>query len=192
MVNYKNATTKVTIVCKKASHIFEQQPRNHLTGYGCSKCQQLSMTKTQEKFVNDSVAVHGDTYDYSKVDYKNNETKVSIICRKGGHEFRQSPTSHLRGSGCPKCSLSKYKSQNRWLDIIGLSQEYRNTSITLPNGKLIKLDGYDPVTNTIYEFHGDYWHGNPERFDPKDINKNNKKTFGELYQNTINREKMIM
>jgi hypothetical protein len=39
------------------------------------------------------------------------------------------------------------------------------------------VDGYDENTNTVYEYLGDYWHGNPEKFYPKDINRDCKKTF---------------
>ena len=53
------------------------------------------------------------------------------------------------------------------------------------------IDGFDPQTNTCYEFYGDYWHGNPKIFKFSDINKNNKKTFGELYHKTLKRERLI-
>jgi hypothetical protein len=45
---------------------------------------------------------HGKRYDYSKVEYKNNATKVKIICKIHG-EFLQRPASHRRGQGCFKC-----------------------------------------------------------------------------------------
>lgn len=189
MVNYKNSYTKITIICKKSGHKFEQTPSDHLTGYGCAKCS--DKTKTTDQFVRDAIEVHDDAYDYSMVNYKNTRTKVTIICKKAGHVFEQIAGSHSRGDGCPKCAAIN-KSQNMWLDIIGVPPEYRNTKLTLTNGKLIKPDAYDPVTNTIYEFHGDYWHGNPALFDPMDINKNNKKTFGELYKDTIIREHLIL
>jgi len=54
-----------------------------------------------------------------------------------------------------------------------------------------KCDGYCKETNTIYEFHGDFWHGNPNLFKSDDINQVNKKTFGELYNKTILREQKI-
>ena len=50
--------------------------------------------------------MHGNKYDYSKVDYKNNKTKICIICPVHG-EFWQTPNSHLSGRGCPKCGGSK-------------------------------------------------------------------------------------
>jgi len=49
------------------------------------------------------------------------------------------------------------------------------------------VDGYDPLTNTVYEFLGDYWHGNPKIFDNDKYNKSCNKTFGELYEQTLNR-----
>ena len=48
-----------------------------------------------------------------------------------------------------------------------------------------KVDGIDKNSNTIYEFLGDYWHGNPNIFNLNDINQSNHKTFSELYENTI-------
>jgi hypothetical protein len=53
-----------------------------------------------------------------------------------------------------------------------------------------KADSYCEETNTIYKFHGDYWHGNPKIYDQNDTTYFGKK-FGELYQKTIDREKLI-
>lgn len=40
-------------------------------------------------------------------------------------------------------------------------------------------------------FGGDYWHGNPKKYDPNDINKSNKKTFGQLYKETLEKIDLI-
>lgn len=55
--------------------------------------------------------VHGDKYDYSKVEYINTMTKVCIICIEHG-EFWQTPKNHLNWCGCKKCAndLNKNKS----------------------------------------------------------------------------------
>lgn len=58
---------------------------------------------TTEEFIAKAKAVHGDRYDYSKVEYVNNQTKVCIICKEHG-EFWQAPYTHLNGHGCPKCA----------------------------------------------------------------------------------------
>jgi hypothetical protein len=55
----------------------------------------------------------------------------------------------------------------------------------LPEWKQKIVDGYDSTSNIIYEFLGDYWHGNPKVFKNDDINKDTKKTYGELYQKTF-------
>ena len=59
------------------------------------------MGKT-ENFVNKAKKIHGDRYDYSKVNFINNRTKVVINCPLHG-DFTQTPKNHLRGQGCPKC-----------------------------------------------------------------------------------------
>jgi len=62
----------------------------------------MSLKLTTEEFINKAKNVHGDIYDYTKVDYKNYSTKVKIICPKHG-PFYQIPGNHLYGNGCPTC-----------------------------------------------------------------------------------------
>ncbi len=52
-------------------------------------------------------------------------------------------------------------------------------------------DGYCKETNTVYEFNGDYWHGNPKVYDQDEINKSTKTSFGELYQRTLQKERVL-
>lgn len=58
------------------------------------------MKSQTENFIEQARKVHGDKYDYSKVDYVDANTLVSIICPNHG-EFKQTPSSHLSGHGCP-------------------------------------------------------------------------------------------
>ena len=58
--------------------------------------------KTTEEFIADAIKVHGDEYDYSKVNYVNNNTKVEIICKEHG-SFWVLPRIHLMGCKCGKC-----------------------------------------------------------------------------------------
>ena len=108
-VEYVNNKTKVCIICPNHGE-FWQTPADHLSGHGCTKCkgdknrEKLSISK--DDFIKKARKVHGDKYDYSKVDYVNNYTKVCIICFEHG-EFWQIPNSHLNGNGCPKCNSSK-------------------------------------------------------------------------------------
>ena len=59
---------------------------------------------TTEEFIKRAREVHGDKYDYSKVEYVTNRTKVCIVCPEHG-EFSQRPKEHLKGSGCPQCGI---------------------------------------------------------------------------------------
>ncbi len=58
-------------------------------------------------------------------------------------------------------------------------------------GSRFKADGYCAETNTIYEFHGDYWHGNPEVYESEEWNRSKKRYMGQIYQDTIEREEKI-
>ena len=68
------------------------------------KMKRKSYRLTQEDFITRCIEVHGDKYDYSKVEYKGSTTPVIIICPEHG-EFRQKPTTHLNSHGCPKCGM---------------------------------------------------------------------------------------
>lgn len=61
---------------------------------------------------------------------------------------------------------------------------------TIPTTRY-RADGYDPTTNTIYEFHGTYWHGDPRYHRGTDIHPVVGKTFGELYERTIKKENIV-
>ena len=64
----------------------------------------MSQRSTKENFIEKAREIHGNKYDYSKVEYKNNRTKVCIICPEHG-EFWQTPRNHIsQRQGCPKCS----------------------------------------------------------------------------------------
>lgn len=61
---------------------------------------------TLNLFIEKCIKVHDNKYDYSRVQYKNNKTKVEIICPRHG-SFMQKPTAHLGGQGCPICRNEK-------------------------------------------------------------------------------------
>ncbi len=103
-VEYINTETKVCIVCPTHGE-FWQRPSDHMRGIGCRLCYGNDKM-TNEKFIEKAKKVHGDKYDYSKVEYVNSLEKVCIICPKHG-EFWQAPAHHLQGQGCPICAESK-------------------------------------------------------------------------------------
>ena len=100
LVVYMGAHSKVKIICPEHGE-FEQEASSHLQGVGCPSCGG-NKKHTSESFIEKAKQIHGNTYDYSKVLYKGNKIKIIILCNKHG-EFKQTATSHLRGSGCPGC-----------------------------------------------------------------------------------------
>ena len=71
--------------------------------------------KTKEEFIADARKVHGNKFDYTKVEYINNKTKVCIICPIHG-EFWQYPQDHTKGVGCSKCNGGVSHSNEEWLE----------------------------------------------------------------------------
>ena len=113
-VNYVNNKTKVIIICPIHGE-FEQTPRNHLYGYGCRQCADNAYVSDIQCFINKSKEIHGDKYDYSKVEYVNSYTKVCITCPTHG-EFYMTPNCHLKGRGCKKCALEYNISETKLYD----------------------------------------------------------------------------
>lgn len=95
---------------------------------------------TTKEFIENAVKVHGDKYDYSKVVYVNNNTKVEIVCKEHG-SFWQLPRHHIsRGSGCPKCS-GTYSDREYFIsrakEIHNNKYDYSKVEYVLANKKVI-------------------------------------------------------
>lgn len=115
--NYVTAFVKVCIICPIHGE-FLQRPSNHLTGQGCKKCgiesRHQNKPKSIELFIEQCNLIHFGIYDYSKVKYIDNSTKVEIICLQHG-SFWMRPYSHLSGQRCPTCSRNHNKSIDNYL-----------------------------------------------------------------------------
>jgi hypothetical protein len=168
---------KITIVCPIHGS-FKQDLFNHLNGIGCPRCGGC-LKPTLDEFIAKSRKVHGNKYDYSKFNYVNAKTKGTIICPIHG-EFLQVPNNHLSGNGCEKCITSVSNSETKFLDLLSVPNQYRQYRL----GKY-KVDGFDPLTNTVYEFLGDFWHGNPKIYESSDRHRVSNKTYGEIYNATM-------
>lgn len=116
-VDYTGYNNEVLIICSVHGE-FSQAPYKHLRTMGCGECSNLSrrttQAKTTDEFIKDAIDTHGDAYDYSKVDYKNAYTKITIICPIHG-EFQQSPDCHTQGRGCQDCGKSKPKDTDKFI-----------------------------------------------------------------------------
>lgn len=154
-VQYIDSQTKVCIVCKEHGE-FWQKPYSHIQGQGCPKCNEERLKNhscdTLKEFIEKAKTVHGEEYDYSKVEYVDTQTKVCIICPKHG-EFLQTPNIHLQGSGCPRCGVEKSH-------IIMSTEEYVKKAISVHGdrydySKVEYCSPYDYVT-IVCPRHGDF------------------------------------
>ena len=196
-VYYENMRTEVCIICPLHGS-FYQLPRVHLMTHACPFCGGRKLKSTIQ-FIQDAQRVHGNTYDYSKVEYINTRTKVEIICPKHG-EFWQMPYHHINHkSNCPKCSnvgYSKISIQflndlaKEWKVNILHAENKGEYQIEDPEFKCFyKADGFFEHGNKKYivEFHGDYFHGNPKIYKPDGICKLRRMRFDEIYNKTMQR-----
>lgn len=153
-VNYINSQTKVIIGCPLHGD-FEQIPNDHLQGKGCYQCRNyelsLKFRSNVEEFIEKAMIIHNGKYGYYYVNYINSHLKVDILCFKHGM-FKQSPSKHLSGQGCPVCKSSKgelviYKILKE--NNINFIQEFR-----LDKNYKFLYDFYLPDHNLLIEFHG--------------------------------------
>lgn len=105
---YINRVSKVIITCKKHGN-FEQEAASHLRGANCFKCNG-AIKKTTNDFIKTANKVHGNKYNYNKVEYIRATDKVTIICSLHG-EFKQNPKAHLYGQSCLEC-VKEYRQEN--------------------------------------------------------------------------------
>jgi len=111
-ITYVNNSTKLKIICPVHGD-FWQTPNHHLSGQGCRKCAGTEPMDTLS-FLKRANEIHGDRFDYSKVNYVNARTKICIVCLTHG-DFLQSPHRHLRGDGCAKCAGLHKKSTEQFI-----------------------------------------------------------------------------
>jgi hypothetical protein len=115
---YIKASQHINILC--AHHgLFKQTPNKHLAGRNCPKCADVNRSVNQPtksntlEFISKVIKVHKDRYDYSAVNYVNNNTNIIIICKLHG-EFSQLPSNHLKGENCTYCGIEARADSIRW------------------------------------------------------------------------------
>lgn len=196
-VDYQGRHKHVTIVCSEHGE-FSQKPVYHtLREAGCPLCANFVCPRdTFDDFVAKANNTHGGIYSYSAEHYTCSTEKTTITCKVHGN-FKQLPYMHIYGQGCPTCATGpQSRSALAWLsyrskvDGVDIRTTENGGEYLIPGTKY-KVDGFCALTNTVYEFHGDFWHGNPNTQDPNAIHPVCNRTMGELYERTIAREKVI-
>lgn len=146
-VKYKHDITKIIITCKIHGD-FKLTPKSHKSGKGCPRCFKTGRASKNE-IIDAFRAIHGDTYDYDKVNYVNDLKPITITCREHG-DFIQTPKSHKQGSGCPRCNPSGRKTTEEAI------QDFK--TIHFDRYNYDKVDYIDSHTKVIItcKIHGDF------------------------------------
>lgn len=91
-----------------------------------------------------------------------------------GHKWQTSISERAyHKTDCPNCAKSISSGETEWLDILDVP--IRNNTIKI--FRTSKVDGLSKDKKIVYEFHGDYWHGNPNIYNHNEVNKKNQKNI---------------
>lgn len=178
---------RITIICPIHGE-FDQLKTSHLSGRGCYKCSG-KMNIGQDVFISRSNEIHGNKYDYTNTIYKNNKTRIEIVCPKHG-KFTQLAGKHLRGQGCPKCARQNHTSKaesiiDQYLSKNNIVFTREHTFPDCKNKKLLRFDFYLDYKsqNIVIEYNGkqhfesyDLW-GGEARLELTKINDSIKRTY---------------
>lgn len=206
---FKNKDYPMLLTCLECGLSFRQSKEEHFRKFRIENAECCPYCVVQKGFRKDKISAdeflfmalekHRENFDYSNSDFSNMTTKITIICHLHG-EFLATPSNHISSNcgGCSGCITKGYSAISiEWLEYtakesgIKIQHALNGGEFRIPNTKF-RADGYCKDTNTIYEFHGDYWHGNPRKYNQeKYVSKNSLITFGDLYQKTLKRESII-
>lgn len=158
LVDYKGNKEKIVIICPKHGK-FEQAAGSHTNQEaGCIQCgfevTKEKQTKSTEQFITEAEAIHGETYDYSLVDYKSSVEPVTIICDVHGN-FMQKPSVHLTGAGCRECGFERSHAAKTFSQEDFLARAYFHHQNKYGYSKTVYTRAQEYVT-IICPIHGDF------------------------------------
>ena len=136
--NWKGSSnTNIKILCSlHGESIYKYSKFHEDNCVGCHECGKNELRKTgdrfrssKEEFIGTAKEIHGDKYNYNKVNYINSYTKIEIICPIHG-SFWQRPAGHLKGKGCKECFSERQRenqtNKNKFLSEIEFINEVNN------------------------------------------------------------------
>jgi hypothetical protein len=189
-ISYTKWHGKINVKCLSCQSNFTIMCVDHAKGQGCVGCHKRCKVDTEE-FVRRAKQMHGDAYDYSRVNYADMMSKVDIRCVKCGSWFKQLPNNHVNiGNGCPACASAAVvsKLEAAWLDSLQISVEDRQVTVTIDDASYV-VDAL--CGDTVYEFYGSYWHGDPRATRASQIIGRRSETASELYAKTLSRQSAL-
>lgn len=116
------------------------------------------MRLTYEQFVEKSISIHGNGFDYSKSVYLNNNTPLTIKCNICGYEFETTTENHWKGSGCPECGM--YAGEHRIAMYLKnkYSYFYEYKFNDCIDKKELSYDFCIPEKNILIEYNGEQYY----------------------------------
>lgn len=169
LFEYKGMNRKSKVICPIHGE-FKITPNHHFyRKQGCPNCSHNKQLTTEE-FIENAKKVHGDKYDYSKVEYVSAFKNICIICPKHG-EFWQTPHNHVHGEqGCPICNESSLENKiKKILDENDIEYKCQKKFSWLRYKLPMRLDFYLPKYNVAIECQGEQ-HFEKYRFEKNDDN----------------------
>ena len=184
LVKCDNNMSKVTIICKIHGPFVQLATKHVDAGHGCPECGG-SRKKTTAEFIAQASKINPE-YDYSLAVYKNDSSKVEVVCPTHGH-FWQKAGDIIKGKKCAKCLWSRGNNKIvEVLDALSISydREYRFSDCIekRPLPFDVAVFNSDKSLAGLIEFDGeqhfkavDYWGGqkNLELVQRHDAIKNN-------------------
>ena len=204
--DFDGVKTRIRLRCNKDQYEWETSINSLINGEsGCSRCsgkEEWSYLRLQEailglKFPDGSQVC---TLEMSEADFLKAyekygvNTKIHVRCTVDKEHTWSPRLNDLinNKSGCPHCNTIGYsKAEIEWLEFVMRTegiyiQHAKNGGQILICGR--SVDGMCYETNSVYQFHGDFWHGNPVRFDQNKIHPKYKEkglTYGDKYKETL-------
>lgn len=214
---YKGVDEKYKVICKHGDNYIHGwaliKPKKHCCPKGYHENRTPPLTKTLEQRIDQIKKLWGDRYILDNARFDTNERRKIIVECKTHGEFSQWTQSLIKqgtvNEACPKCSkeinkellrenaiknfkpywgnqASVSKSETEWLDSLNI----KDRQVFLED-IYYTVDGYDKESNTVYLYHGRFWHGCPKTYDPEETHPVVGIKMKDLYEKTMFYENKI-
>jgi hypothetical protein len=165
---------------------FDITVKRHCNGGGCRKCGYGTLSI--DEFIEKAREVHGDKFEYTLVQFELMSDKIHVVCPKHG-VFTPTVSDHLRNRhNCAKCGVRVSVGESEWLDYLKIPNNPDHRQVRI--GRYF-VDGLSSDKKTIFEYYGDYWHGNPVKYNLEDIHPVRKVPYKTLYEQTLKKQKKL-
>jgi hypothetical protein len=211
---YNGVENKIEIECshlgKNIVYAYSLLKPRHCCRKGYHANRIPAMKKDVESRKLEYSAIFGNTLDFSQATLDSQQLD-NIVCNNHKISFKQWFSSLKQGIGCPKCGKEKKKDAGTRMLAVA-----RKKQLDKGNAKFVSkvettwldelnvpvrqhwledvkysVDGFNPTTNTVYLYHGRFWHGCPEKYNQNEIHPILKVKMEQLYEQTLSWENKI-